>query len=224
MKEVIRTTKTKQISDKELARLEALYELQCNLNEQGQTLVVGVDEVGRGSLAGPVSAGACILPTDSWIEGINDSKKLSPARRAALYDQIVENCLHWSVAHVPAVEIDAHGIVPSLHRAMRLAVDSLDVIPEVVFADGIPLHLWANEICIVKGDAKVACISAASILAKVERDRLMIQLDSEYPEYGFASHKGYGAAAHIAAVKKHGLCEIHRASFCSNIVAPTLFL
>ncbi len=214
---------TSLIPDKELERLRALYAYEAALSEKGAVVIVGVDEVGRGPLAGPVSAGACVLDLDYPVRYLNDSKKVSPLRREKVAADLREHARAFKVVHVEASYIDAQGIMSALKKAFVEAVTGIGLAPDVVLLDGNPLHLWPQEQALVKGDQRAACIAAASILAKVERDALMVAYDSEYPEYGFASNKGYGSVAHRAAIEKYGLSPLHRRSFCGNIMRQTLF-
>ena len=182
---------------------------------EGYSLICGVDEAGRGPLAGPVCAAAVILPVDLEIEGLNDSKKLSDARRRALYDVIVEQAVAYGIAMVDEKTIDEINILQATFLAMRRAVEQLAVTPALALVDGnrepdfgeIPVRT------IVKGDSLSANIAAASILAKVTRDRFMEEQDALYPEYGFTVHKGYGTRAHYDALRQYGPCPIHRRTF-----------
>ena len=174
----------------------------------------GVDEAGRGPLAGPVCAAAVILPRGLVIPGLNDSKKLSEKRREALYGEITQKALHWAVAFASVEEIEALNILGATYLAMNRAIAGLGVEPELVLIDGNRAKgVEHNCKCVVGGDGKCADIAAASIIAKVTRDRLMCELDEKYPGYGFAKHKGYGTAAHYAAIRELGPCEAHRPSF-----------
>jgi ribonuclease HII len=177
-------------------------------------LVAGVDEAGRGPLAGPVVAAAVILDERNPVSGLADSKKLSPARREQLFDDIRARALCCSIAEASVEEIDRLNILQATLLAMRRAVEGLRLRPAKVLVDGNrlpPLDVLAEAV--VKGDTKIAAISAASILAKVHRDRWCVELDREYPQYGFAGHKGYGTAEHLTALKTHGACPQHRRSF-----------
>lgn len=194
-----------------------LYSYENELRQSGLQLICGVDEAGRGPLAGPVCAAACVLPAGLVIEGLNDSKKLSEKRREALYETITAQALAWAVCLVDEKTIDEINILQATFRAMRGAVAQLDLTPELCLVDGNrDPGLGLPTRTVVKGDASCASVAAASILAKVTRDRLMVQYDAQYPGYGFAVHKGYGTKAHYAAVQRLGLCPIHRRSFFKN--------
>lgn len=185
---------------------------------EGFRAIAGVDEAGRGPLAGPVAAAAVILDPARPILGLNDSKKLSEAKREALYDQIVDRALAWSVILVDAQEIDRINILQATRKAMREAVTSLAIEPDLLLVDAVALDQVPGTVWpIVKGDAQSNSIAAASILAKVTRDRLMQELDHMYPDYGLAQHKGYGTALHYAALRQLGLTPIHRRSFLRNL-------
>jgi len=188
--------------------------LQVPLPWHPPGLIAGVDEAGRGPLAGPVVAAAVILDDQRPIAGLADSKKLSPARREALFDEIRAHALCCSVAEASVEEIDRLNILQATLLAMRRAVQGLRLKPVMVLVDGNRLPvLDVPAEAIVKGDARVQAISAASILAKVHRDRWCAQLHERYPQYGFAGHKGYGTAAHMAALRAHGACPEHRRTF-----------
>lgn len=192
------------------------YERRCLL--EGRVRVGGVDEAGRGPLAGPVVAACCILDPDRRILGLDDSKKLSPERREALYEEIVAYSLAYAIAEVDAGEIDRVNILNATKRAMAEAVAAIAVPPEVLLIDAVDLRGTGIPVVpIVKGDALSVSIAAASILAKVRRDRLMTEWDRAYPAYGFAQHKGYGTEAHYAAIRTHGLCPLHRRSFTRGL-------
>ncbi len=195
-----------------------LYEIESALREKGLKFICGVDEAGRGPLCGPVAAAAVILPEGVVIEGINDSKKLTEKKREQLYDVITEKALAWSVGLASPAEIDELNILQATFLAMRRAVEGLKTVPDYILVDGNrDPKLGIPTATVVKGDAKVACIAAASILAKVTRDRLLEQMDEAYPEYGFAKHKGYPTKAHYAAIAKHGILPEHRRSFLKNL-------
>jgi ribonuclease HII len=191
-----------------------LHAEQAALHWDTPGLVAGVDEAGRGPLAGPVVAAAVVLDDLRPIRGLNDSKKLSAAQRERLFDVVMAQALCTSVGVASAAEIDELNILQATLLAMRRAVQGLRLRPQLVLVDGNRLPvLDIRAEAIVKGDAKVAAISAASILAKVTRDRWCHELDQRYPQYGFATHKGYGTAAHLAALREHGPCPEHRRSF-----------
>lgn len=177
-------------------------------------LICGVDEAGRGPLAGPVSAAAVILDASQPIDGLADSKKLSERQRDQLAPIIRERALAWAVAYAEVEEIDRLNILQATLLAMRRAVLALKIQPQQVLVDGLYCpETGIPSLAIVKGDSKVAAISAASILAKTARDELMLQLHQQYPDYGFAAHKGYPTAAHLAALREHGVSRVHRKSF-----------
>ena len=211
----------------ESARLEAMFSFQEQLAaSRGGGVVVGLDEVGRGPLAGPLAVGAVVLPPDVRIAGLNDSKQVSPEDRRRIAREVREVALACEVVYVEPAEIDARGMTACLVKAFREAVSRVEqrgVVPSVVLLDGNALHLDPREVNVVKGDAKCASIAAASIVAKVARDDLMCELAREYPQYGWEGCKGYGSAAHIAAIREHGLTPHHRRSFCSNLFQESLF-
>lgn len=182
--------------------------------------ICGVDEAGRGPLAGPVYAAAVILSPDRPIAGLNDSKKLSEKKREALYDVIVERAESYCIASASVAEIEQFNILGATYLAMSRAVEGLSITPRLALIDGnrIPPQLEIAAQMVVKGDAQSESIAAASILAKVTRDRLLIEMDGQYPQYGFAVHKGYGTAAHTAAIREHGPCPEHRPSFLKKIL------
>lgn len=181
--------------------------------------ICGIDEVGRGPLAGPVVAGAVILPKDCDILYINDSKKLSAAKREELYDVIMEKAVAVGFGIVGPQRIDEINILQATYEAMREAISKLGVMPDILLNDAVTIPgVAVRQVPIIKGDAKSISIGAASIVAKVTRDRLMVEYDKIMPEYGFASNKGYGSAEHIAALKKYGPTPIHRRSFIGNFV------
>lgn len=181
--------------------------------------ICGVDEAGRGPLAGPVAAGAVILPADCEILYLNDSKKLSEKRREELFLEIKEKAVAWAVGIVNAGEIDEINILQATYKAMKKAVEGLSVTPDILLNDAVIIPgVRIRQIKIIKGDAKSVSIAAASIVAKVTRDHLMEEYDALYPEYGFGRHKGYGTGAHMAAIKEHGLCPIHRRTFLKKYI------
>ena len=189
-----------------------LYEHEAA--REGFACVCGVDEAGRGPLAGPVCAAAVILPPDIQIEGLNDSKKLTDKKRRALYDVITEQAVSYGIAFADEQEIDEINILQATFLAMRRAVEKLTVAPDIALIDGNRAPgLSCRERTIVHGDALSASVAAASILAKVTRDRLMEEYDAQYPQYGFAVHKGYGTQRHYEALRAYGPCDIHRRTF-----------
>lgn len=203
--------------NKELQRLEKMrfferkYENYMN--------IVGIDEAGRGPLAGPVVAGAVILPKDCNILYLNDSKQLSASKRDLLYDEIRQKSVAYGVGIVSPERIDEINILQATYEAMREAVSNMDIKPDMALADAVTIpDLGFKQVGIVKGDAKSVSIAAASIIAKVTRDRMMVKMDKIYPEYGFASHKGYGSKAHIEAIRQYGPCPIHRRTFIKNFI------
>jgi ribonuclease HII len=202
----------------ELERLEKMKEYEYGYEDH--VLLCGIDEVGRGPLAGPVVAGAVILPRDCEILYINDSKKLSEKRREELYLEIKEKALAYSVGVIGPEIIDDINILQATYEAMRLAVDKLGLKPEVLLNDAVTIPgLTMEQVPIIKGDAKSVSIAAASIMAKVTRDHMMEEYDTLFPQYGFAKHKGYGTSAHISALKEFGPCPIHRRSFIKNFTS-----
>lgn len=190
------------------------YEFEEAAAEAGFPVVCGIDEAGRGPLCGPVVAAACILPAGLVLPGLNDSKKLTPAARDRLYDEITANAVAYAIAEGSVEEIDTLNILEATLLAMRRAVASLPVRPDYLLVDGnIFRGFDLPGRSVVGGDAKSPSIAAASILAKVTRDRLCIELDRQYPQYGIAGHKGYGTAAHVAALREYGPSPIHRKKF-----------
>ena len=195
-----------------------LWSLETELMAEGYAALCGIDEAGRGPLAGPVCAAAVMLPPGLVLPGLNDSKKLSAKRREALYDEITASALHYGIAFATVEEIEEHNILGATFLAMRRAFAQLGVTPDLALVDGNrDPGLDAPTRCVVKGDATCADIAAASILAKVTRDRYMLQMAERYPAYGFEKHKGYGTAAHYAAIREYGPCEIHRPSFLKKM-------
>lgn len=211
----------------ESLRLESLYEFDLRLlEERNGTFVLGLDEVGRGCLAGPLAVGAVVLAKKPYIEGLNDSKQIKPHIRRRIYNEIKASALAYCVEYVSANEIDSIGIIGALKLAFKNAIGKIEgtgIHIDLVMLDGNPLHLDNREFNVVKGDSKSACIAAASILAKVERDALMTQFAAQYPQYDFSSNKGYGTKSHMELIKRHGLCDIHRSSFCGALSQPSLF-
>ena len=203
--------------EQELERQETMWEYERGLLEY--EYIAGVDEAGRGPLAGPVYAAAVILKPVARIDGINDSKKLSEKKREELYDVIIENSIAYAVYSIDEKTIDEVNILNATHMAMNGAVNSLSVRPDFVLIDGNSIkNMTLPHETIVKGDAKSISIAAASILAKVSRDRYIIKMAEKYPEYGFEKHKGYGTKAHTEAILKYGPCEIHRKTFLKKLL------
>ena len=208
------------MKEKEEQRLNELKEIDKSYFKEGYNYICGIDEAGRGPLAGPVVVAAVIMPKDSMIEGVNDSKKVSEKKREKLYELIIEEAISYSVGIVDQNEIDRINILNATKAGLTEAVRTLKVKPELILVDaltnidtcGVPYQ------SIIKGDAKSYSIAAASIIAKVARDRIMREWDKVYPQYGFEKHKGYGTAAHISAIKENGLCPLHRLSFVKNII------
>lgn len=195
------------------------YEYEKAVMAEGFQTVCGIDEAGRGPLCGPVCAAAVILPLDCEIEGINDSKKLSEKKREMIFDVIKEKAIAYSAVMVDAKTIDEINILQATFSAMRKAVDSLAVKPDIALIDGNQKPgLEIEQRTIVKGDAKSISIAAASIIAKVTRDRYMRQVDEKYPQYKFAQHKGYGTKLHYEMIAEHGICPEHRKSFLKKIL------
>lgn len=201
----------------ERARLEVMRTYERKYEHVGY--VCGIDEAGRGPLAGPVVAGAVILPRDCEILYLNDSKQLSEKRREELYDEIQEKAIAVGVGIVGPRRIDEINILQATYEAMCEAIGQLSVMPQILLNDAVTIpQVTIPQVPIIKGDAKSLSIAAASVIAKVTRDRMMKEYDDLMPEYGFAGHKGYGSAAHIAAIKKYGPSPIHRATFIKNFV------
>lgn len=218
------------MKEKEFERLKEIKKIEEKLYLQGVTSIAGIDEAGRGPLAGPVVVACVIMPRDSMIEGVNDSKKVSEKKREKLYDQIIEESIAYGVGIISQTEIDRINILNATKEGLTTAIKEMEKNlqererafdkPEIILVDALTKidtdHIPYRSI--IKGDAKSYSIAAASIIAKVTRDRIMRQWDEVYPMYGFAKHKGYGTASHIAAIKEYGLCPLHRRSFVKNIV------
>ena len=208
------------MKEKEEQRLLLLKEKENELRKKGFQYICGIDEAGRGPLAGPVVVASVIMPADSMIEGVNDSKKVSEKKREKIYEQILEEAISYGVAIIGQDEIDEINILNATKKGLTISLQELTQKHELILVDalngidtmGIPYD------SVIKGDAKCYSIAAASIIAKVTRDRIMREWDKIYPEYGFEKHKGYGTAAHIAVIKENGLCPIHRKSFTKNFV------
>ena len=205
--------------EEEIARIEAMKEYENNLKEKGYKFIAGIDEAGRGPLAGPVCAAAVILPEDAFIEGINDSKKLSEKKREELYGKIIDIAISYNICMIDEKVIDEINILEATYLAMKKAVSGLSVKADFALIDGnsskgmeIPYET------VVKGDSKSISIAAASILAKVTRDRYITEIADNFPEYNFKKHKGYGTKEHTAAILKYGPCPIHRKTFLKKLL------
>lgn len=196
------------------------FSYENGARQNGYKMVCGVDEAGRGPLAGPVCAAAVILPDNCVIEGLNDSKKISEKKREILFDIIKEKAIAYSVAYGSLEEIEKYNILEATYIAMNRAIDGLEIKADFALIDGnrVPKGIYIPCETVVKGDSKSYSIAAASILAKVTRDRLMLEYDKQYPQYHFAQHKGYGTKAHYEAINQHGICKIHRRSFLKNVL------
>ena len=201
--------------EKERQRIENLKKYEKEYAQY--TYICGIDEVGRGPLAGPVVAGAVILPKDCDILYINDSKQLSEKKREELYDVITKEAVAWAVGYASPERIDEINILQATYEAMREAIGKLSPAPDLLLNDAVTIpEVVIPQVTIIKGDAKSVSIAAASILAKVTRDHMMAEYDSLYPQYGFAKHKGYGTKAHLDAIREYGMCPIHRRSFLTK--------
>lgn len=207
------------MKEKEETRLKTLKQMEQEFFDKGVSLIAGIDEAGRGPLAGPVVVACVMLPKDSMIEGVNDSKKVSENKREKLYDIILQEAISYGIGIIDQEEIDRINILQATKKAVTMAISQMETKPNIIMVDalngidtlGIPYK------SIIKGDAKCYSIAAASIIAKVTRDRIMREWDKVYKEYGFSAHKGYGTAKHIAAIKEYGPCPLHRRSFIKNI-------
>ena len=208
----------KELLEKEKQRIEDMKVYENTYSHVGW--ICGIDEAGRGPLAGPVVAGAVILPEDSKILWLNDSKQLSAKKREELYDVIMEEAISVGVGYASPARIDEINILQATYEAMRHAVEDLDVVPDLLLNDAVTIPLIPiRQVGIVKGDARSLSIAAASIMAKVTRDRMMVEYAELYPEYGFEKNKGYGSAEHREALKKYGPCPIHRSTFIHNWIS-----
>ena len=217
------------MKEKEFERLQEIKKIENDLYNQGIKSICGIDEAGRGPLAGPVVVASVIMKKDSMIEGVNDSKKIAEKKREMLYEQIIEEAIAFGVGIVDQKEIDEINILNATKKGLNIAIKEMEKDlekkgnsfkkPDIILVDaltkidtdGIPYR------SIIKGDAKSYSIAAASIIAKVTRDRIMRELDKIYPKYGFEKHKGYGTAKHIEAIKEYGLCPLHRLTFVKNL-------
>lgn len=215
---VIQAKKRIDVFEKEKLRTEQMKRYENEYDSY--TYICGIDEVGRGPLAGPVVAGAVILPKDKDIYYLNDSKQLSEKKREELYDVIMQEAVAVGLGEVSPERIDEINILQATYEAMRQAISKLEPQPDLLLNDAVKIPLVEiPQVPIIKGDAKSVSIAAASIVAKVTRDRMMVEYDRLYPEYGFSSNKGYGAAAHIEALKKYGPTPIHRRSFITHFLS-----
>ncbi|HJJ05738.1 MAG TPA: ribonuclease HII [Clostridiaceae bacterium] len=208
------------MKEKELLRLTEMKKIEEEFYEKKIELIGGIDEAGRGPLAGPVVVACVIMPKDSMIEGVNDSKKVSEKKREKLYEEITKTAISYEVGIIDQKEIDNINILNATKLGLTTAIKGLKVKPEFILVDALT-NIDTCKIpyrSIVKGDAKCYCIACASIIAKVTRDRIMRQWAEVYPQYGFEKHKGYGTAMHIQAIKEYGLCPLHRHSFVKNIL------
>ena len=216
---LVEQTKKKLVQlEAEYVRSEKMLAFERKYHAMGSRYICGIDEVGRGPLAGPVVACAVILPKDCDILYINDSKKLTAAKRDELYDVIMEKAVSVGIGMASHERIDEINILQATYEAMRQAIGKLDPAPDLTLNDAVTIPGDIKQVPIIKGDAKSISIGAASIVAKVTRDRMMVEYDNIYPGYGFASNKGYGSADHIKALKEIGPSPIHRASFIHNFI------
>lgn len=218
------------MTEKELLRLQEIQKIERELYQKGVKSICGIDEAGRGPLAGPVVVASVIMPEGSMIEGVNDSKKVSEKKREKLYEQIIEEAVAYGVGIIDQNEIDRINILNATKEGLTLCIKELEKDlkeknreiekPEIILVDALTKidtdHIPYQSI--IKGDAKSYSIAASSIIAKVTRDRIMRQWDEVYPEYGFAKHKGYGTAMHISAIKQYGICPLHRKTFVKNFI------
>ncbi|MGN0302384.1 MAG: ribonuclease HII [Anaerotardibacter sp.] len=223
-----RTKKRFEKDEAEHKRVESMFAFQQEL--VGEGVIIGLDEVGRGPLAGPLTVCGVVFPPEvTFIEKLNDSKQIPEPNRASVAEEVKSKALAWTVVHVEPSEIDKKGMSACLRKAFKQAVETIEaqgIVIDHILLDGNPLHLDPREVNVIKGDAKCASIAAASVVAKVTRDALMVEYDALYPEYDFASSKGYGSQKHRDAISQFGLSPIHRASFCRNFVTyeqPSLF-
>lgn len=214
---IVRFKKQEEKLKNERARLEQMQQYEREYKEY--SCICGIDEAGRGPLAGPVVAGAVILPKNCEILYLNDSKKLSAKKREELYDEIMDKAIAVGVGMASPARIDEINILQATYEAMRFAIQDLKTAPDILLNDAVTIPgVTIRQVPIIKGDAKSVSIAAASIIAKVTRDRLMVEYDKMMPEYGFAGNKGYGSAAHIEALKKYGPTSIHRSTFIKNFI------
>lgn len=208
------------MKEKEEQRIIILKEHEKELREKGFKFICGIDEAGRGPLAGPVVVASVIMPENSMIEGVNDSKKISEKKREKLYDLILQEAISYGVGIIGQDEIDEINILNATKKGLNMSLQELTTKPDIIIVDALN-HINTLGIpyeSIIKGDAKCYSISAASIIAKVTRDRIMREWDKVYPQYGFAKHKGYGTSSHISAIKEYGPCPLHRKTFIKNFI------
>lgn len=219
--------KIKDKNEKETKRVKVLYDFENQIAARNKNCIIcGLDEVGRGPLAGPLTVGAVVLDKNNYILGLNDSKKIAESKRRTISQKIKESAICWKTYSVPAKDIDDYGITKCLKYAFKSVVNEIEktgIYIDVILLDGNPLNFDKREVNIIKGDAKCASISAASIIAKVERDNYMIKISQKYPNYDFASNKGYGTAKHIEVIKNTGLSSIHRKSYCKSFMQMSFF-
>jgi ribonuclease HII len=216
---ILKQQKMNEAKEKELKCFQGMCVYEAEAYAKGIRLIGGIDEAGRGPLAGPVVAACVILPSDVFIEGLNDSKMVSPAKRDILFEEIREKAIAFGTGIIDEKCIDQINILNATKKAMKAAVDSIKPRPDLLLIDAVKLEdIDIEQISIIKGDTLSISIAAASIIAKVTRDRLIDELDTLYPVYGFKKHKGYGTEEHINAIKKYGICPIHRISFTKNFV------
>ncbi|MBU7005451.1 ribonuclease HII [Phosphitispora fastidiosa] len=215
-----RICRERVLAEQERVRLGKMTIYERDALDKGFRFIAGVDEVGRGPLAGPVAAAAVILPVGIFLPGLNDSKKLSPAKRDCLFREITKQAVSWSVGFASVEEIDSLNILQASLVAMQRAVSSLQKGPDYILVDAVRIPgIKIPQLPIIKGDGKSVSIAAASIVAKVTRDRMMEELEKLYPGYGFAGHKGYGTPEHLEALKAFGTCNLHRKTFTRNFTA-----
>lgn len=199
-------------------QMKNTLEIENNCIEKGYKLIAGVDEAGRGPLAGPVVSACVIMPLDDIIEGVDDSKKLSEKKRDLLFDKIIEKAIAYKISVVSEKVIDEINILNATKMSMKECIEGMEIKPDIVLVDAVKLEMEVPCVPIIHGDALSYSIAAASILAKVSRDRIMQEYDKVYPQYLFAKHKGYGTKMHIEAIKEHGSCEIHRKTFITRFI------
>ena len=213
----------KLTEEEEIQRVLSMYEIENGYRPKGYINIAGVDEAGRGPLAGPVYAAAVILPPNTVIKGINDSKKLSEKRREELFEEITEKAIAYNICSIDERRIDEINILNATYEAMNGAVNGLSVAPDFVLIDGNRIGgMTIPHETVVKGDSKSISIAAASILAKVSRDRFICDMAEKYPQYGFEQHKGYGTKAHNEAILKYGPCPIHRKTFLKKLLGDNI--